>query len=236
MHSQPGMTSDDGRQPPRSPEKHAGDSYELGSSQYKDEEPQRAHKPRDYGDLELGSAPLLPADIPDHTRVSDDSELDELPPREEFRRDPPFSCTFAGLAAWCRGPLPPHVYRINPWLPKWQAAPVHLVERWAPRKWMKISLLLAGLVFWIAVFFSSLKASVSEQDVLGYGHPVKLSCHHRLWYVLDLLLFLFGLPGTKSVLIGTMLQIAVSMENYAFRSTTSRSPFAAHLAVLPQSC
>jgi hypothetical protein len=194
MHSQSGKTSDDGPQPP-SPDKSAGDSYplpELGSSQYKDEEPQHARKPGNYGDLELGSVPLLPADFPDDHRDSDDSNFDEVPHREDFRRDPPFSCTFAGLAAWCRGPVPPHIYRINPWFPKWQAAPVRMVERWAPRKWMKIALLLAGLVFWIAVFFSSLKASVFEQEVLGYGHPVKLSCHHRLWYVLDFQLFSYS--------------------------------------------
>jgi hypothetical protein len=65
---------------------------------------------------------------------------------------------------------------------------------------MKIAALLLGVVFWIAVFFSSLKASVAEQEVLGYGQPVKLSCHHRLWYVRlpqkstdpSLVLFYFG--------------------------------------------
>lgn len=186
MQSQSGATGDDGIQP-LSPAKFTGDSYslpELDASQYRDE-PQHPRKPRDYDDPELGSVRLLPADFPDDHSDSDDSNFDEVPHRENFRRDPPFSCTFAGLAAWCRGPVPPHVYRINPWFPKWQAAPARLVERWAPRKWMKIALLLVGLVFWIAVFFSSLKASVSEQEVLGYGHPVKLSCHHRLWYVID---------------------------------------------------
>lgn len=182
MHPQSAMTGNDGPQPP-SPARPAGDSYplpELGSPQYKDEEePPGARDPRD---LELGNGPLLPADFPDYDHDSDYSDFDELPHHEELRRDPRFSCTFAGLAAWCRGPVPPHIYRINPWFPKWQAAPACLVERCAPRKWMKIALLLAGLVFWIAVFFASLKASISEQEVLGYGHPVKLSCHSRLWY------------------------------------------------------
>lgn len=192
MHSPQGPPSEHGAHHSPSPEKRTSDSYslhEFDTPEYRDEEdPERARRPRQsggYGDLELGSVPLLPADIPDQFHISDDSDFDddEFHPRESFRHDPPFSCTLAGLAAWCRGPVPPHVYRVNPWFPKWQAAPGRLVERWAPRRWMKIALLLAGLVFWAGVFFSSLKASVAEQMVPGYGRPVKLSCDSRLWYV-----------------------------------------------------
>jgi hypothetical protein len=53
---------------------------------------------------------------------------------------------------------------------------------------VKIALLVGGLIFWIAVFFASLQASVAGQEISGYGKPVKLSCHHRLWYVLSLVL------------------------------------------------
>jgi hypothetical protein len=122
-------------------------------------------------DLELGDIPLLPSDLGM-----------ELPTRKGAY-DPPFSCSPSGFCAWLRGPKPPHVYHINPWFPHLQAAPGRLIDRKFPKRSSKIALLFVGLIFWIVVFFFSLKASIAGQDVSGYGQPVKLSCHHRLWYV-----------------------------------------------------
>lgn len=169
MHSQPGTAGDASRSP--------SETRSDRGTRYRDADPARAKG----DDLELGgSVPLLPGHPDD---FDDDEDDDEFNFDREDRYDPPFSCTFAGFVAWCRGPVPPQIYRINPWFPKWQAAPARLVDRWAPKRAMKTAALLLGVVFWIAVFFSSLKASVAEQEVLGYGQPVKLSCHHRLWYV-----------------------------------------------------
>jgi hypothetical protein len=123
-------------------------------------------------DLELGDIPLLPSD-------RQGMEI----PTKKGAYDPSFSCTPSGFYAWLRGPKPPHVYHINPWFPRLQAAPGLLIDRKFPKRGSKIALLFGGLVFWIVVFFFSLKASIAGQDVLGYGQPVKLSCHHRLWYV-----------------------------------------------------
>jgi hypothetical protein len=160
----------------------------LSPPRYQDKFSGRARRARtsaDYGDLELGSVPLLPAGYPDELHDLDDSGSDffDYEERDESRQDPPLCCTFARFCAWLRGPVPPHVYHIKPWFPRWQSAPARLVERWAPQRRVKIALLLGGLIFWIAVFFASLQASVAGQEVLGYGQPVKLSCHHRLWYV-----------------------------------------------------
>jgi hypothetical protein len=121
-------------------------------------------------DLELGDIPLLPSD-----------QGMELPTTKGY--NPPFSCSPSGFCGWLRGPKPPHVYHIHPWFPQLQAAPGRLIDRKFPKRSSKIALLFVGLVFWIVVFFFSLKASIADQDVLGYGQPVKLSCHHRLWYV-----------------------------------------------------
>lgn len=178
MHSKP-VDEETSRSP--SPGERSDDSYALEDlgTRYRDADPER--NPKDPLDVELGSVPLLPGH-PDEFEF-DDEDYDEFHVDREVARDPPFSCTVKGFVAWCRGPVPPHVYRINPWFPKWQAAPARLVERWAPSRFVKIAALLLGVVFWICVFFSSLKASVAEQDVLGYGQPVKLSCHSRLWYV-----------------------------------------------------
>lgn len=123
-------------------------------------------------DLEIGNVPLLPSGS---HGMEDQSE--------KFERDPPFSCTPSGFCAWLRGPTPAHVYHINPWFPRLQAAPARLIDQKFPRRSSQIVLLFGGLIFWIVVFFASLKASVAGPDVPGYGQPVKLSCHDRLWCV-----------------------------------------------------
>ncbi|KAF7718801.1 Uncharacterized protein PECH_005870 [Penicillium ucsense] len=142
----------------------------------------------EYGTLELGSIPLLPtgASLDAHLDVDDsdaDSYLSDYDDHRSGPRrwNPPLSCTRDGFLTWLRGPQPPHVYRIHPWFPQWQAAPARFVDRWAPRRQMKVALLAGGLIFWTLVFFLSLKAAVAGQAIPGYGSPVKISCHHRLW-------------------------------------------------------
>lgn len=199
MHSQRGVNDENSAQDSLSPEGLASPTFsleELSLPRYKDEEgSERTRRAQagdnvEYGDLELGSVPLLPAGHPDEHRDLDDSDSDFFDYEEQSehldRHDPSLSCTFDGFYTWLRGPVPPHVYHIKPWFPRWQAAPVRLVERWAPRRGVKIALLVSGLIFWIGVFFASLQASVAGQEIPGYGRPVKLSCHHRLWCVANL--------------------------------------------------
>ncbi|KAL4788688.1 LCCL domain-containing protein [Aspergillus varians] len=100
------------------------------------------------------------------------------PPIQEPKR---FSCTIAGILDWMRGPSPPHQYRINPWLARWQTAPGRLVERYFRSTRAKLCLLLASLLLWGVVFISILHASIAGQEIPGYGSPVKLSCYSRLW-------------------------------------------------------
>lgn len=202
MHSQRGVNDESKANPSPLSGELASPTFsveDLSLLRYKDEEDsERARRAQaraqarvsgDYGDLELGSVPLLPAGHPDEHHDLDDSDSDffDYEEQSEHRHNPSLSCTLAGFYSWLRGPVPPHVYHIKPWFPRWQAAPARLVERWAPRKGVKIALLVGGLIFWIAVFFASLQASVAGQEIPGYGKPVRLSCHHRLWYVLNLI-------------------------------------------------
>jgi hypothetical protein len=100
------------------------------------------------------------------------------PAQEPTKR---FTCTASGIWDWICGPEPPHKYRINPWLARWQTAPDRLIERYFPGKKSKVALLLAALLVWGVVFISILHASVTGQEIPGHGSPVKLSCWSRLW-------------------------------------------------------
>ncbi|CAI7606107.1 unnamed protein product [Penicillium pancosmium] len=154
-------------------------------------EPQGTREPRfsndSIGDIELGNVPLLPDDFDRgnsfESTLSDlDYQHQDLPKSRVTARDPPFDCSSSWLFyQWLRGPVPPKVYHIEPWFPQWQAAPARLVDRWVKRPTAKIALLVSVLIIWIAVFFSLVKSSISDQEILGYGQPVKLSCHARLW-------------------------------------------------------
>ncbi|KAL2833549.1 LCCL domain-containing protein [Aspergillus pseudoustus] len=112
------------------------------------------------------------------------STSEPLLPTSSYRSAPApkrFTCTAAGIRDWIRGPSPPHIYRINPWLARWQTAPGRLIERYFPSKKSKIGILLGALLAWGVVFISILHASVTGQEIPGHGSPVKLSCWSRLW-------------------------------------------------------
>ncbi|EDP51606.1 hypothetical protein KXW98_007304 [Aspergillus fumigatus] len=110
--------------------------------------------------------PLLP--------VYEHQQQNRTPPRR-------FSCSVSAIWSWVLGPSPPHIYQIRPLLPRWQTAPGRLVERFFPRTISKVLLLLSCLAFWGVVFIASLQPAIASSDVTGYGQPVKLSCHSRLW-------------------------------------------------------
>lgn len=165
------------------------------NTRYQDAEPEPrgAYEPRfsndSIGDIELGNVPLLPDDF-DH-RDSLDSTLSDLdyqhqnlPRPRATVREPAFDCSSSWhFYQWLRGPVPPQIYHIEPLFPLWQSAPARLVDRWVKRPTAKIALLVGALIIWIAIFFSLVKNSISDQEIQGYGQPVKLSCHARLWYV-----------------------------------------------------
>ncbi|KAE8152017.1 LCCL domain protein [Aspergillus avenaceus] len=112
------------------------------------------------------SEPLLPSSNP------------QVRPVHKSER---FSWSLSGICAWIKGPSPPRKYQINPWLHRWQTAPVRLVERYFPSTSAKLWLLLLSLGIWGAVFLESIHYSISAQEIPGYGKPIELPCYGGLW-------------------------------------------------------
>lgn len=119
------------------------------------------------GDEEHSSEPLLPTSV-------------QLP-RPELKREERFQCTTSGVINWAKGPPQPRKYQITPWLQRWQTAPGRLIDRYCPSKRAKTGLLLSVVIVWFVIFLSVIHKSVNGIDVPGYGKPVKLACHDRLW-------------------------------------------------------
>jgi len=82
---------------------------------------------------------------------------------------------------WVRGPQPPRPWKIQPFFPKIQAAPVQLLDRCLPQRKHKILLLVAFYLVWILTFALVLHRSAFAADIPGYGSPVRLTCTDRFW-------------------------------------------------------
>ncbi|ROV98398.1 hypothetical protein VMCG_07145 [Cytospora schulzeri] len=85
------------------------------------------------------------------------------------------------IVNWLRGPEPPHVWKIRPFLPRLQQLPLRLVDRFLPRQWQRVFALFIFYVCWIATFAAVLHESSIVEDVDGYGPPVLADCGSTFW-------------------------------------------------------
>ncbi|KKA19137.1 hypothetical protein T310_6901 [Rasamsonia emersonii CBS 393.64] len=88
---------------------------------------------------------------------------------------------WGSCAAWLSGPQPPRQYRIEPFFPRFQTAPLRLVDRFLPTRSSRVWALVAFHALWALIFLSILHRSVTGPDIPGYGSPVRLSCGAQLW-------------------------------------------------------
>ncbi|KZF20146.1 hypothetical protein L228DRAFT_249822 [Xylona heveae TC161] len=82
---------------------------------------------------------------------------------------------------WVRGPHPPHIQKINPFLPRLQEAPVNIINRCFPKRSQKTWLLVVFYLCWIITFIAILHKSAFAGDVRGYGTPSSISCTASFW-------------------------------------------------------
>lgn len=82
---------------------------------------------------------------------------------------------------WVKGPQPPRIYSIVPFLPKIQHIPIALLDRYAPKKSHKFWLLVLVYASWFLAFAIVLWRSSFAAEISGYGTPIRLSCQSRFW-------------------------------------------------------
>ena len=87
----------------------------------------------------------------------------------------------AFLVDWCKGPIPPRIWKITPVLPKLQTAPLVLLDRFAPKYKQKLSLLLGLYFSFLLVFITVLHESAFTDTVPGFGAPTNLGCTDSFW-------------------------------------------------------
>lgn len=88
---------------------------------------------------------------------------------------------FDGLCQWVKGPQPPRPFKMSPFLPWFQNAPIIFLHKHLPERNQRFGLLLIVCFLWVSVFSGVLSASLSRCQVFGYNTPVRLSCNSRFW-------------------------------------------------------
>ena len=83
-------------------------------------------------------------------------------------------------AGWLKGPEPPRIYRITPFLERIQTFPVRQLARLP--QWVRACLYLVAFVLWAVLFAVILTNYSLPTNLAGFGAPVPLSCVTNLWY------------------------------------------------------
>ncbi|KAF2851891.1 hypothetical protein T440DRAFT_46570 [Plenodomus tracheiphilus IPT5] len=96
-----------------------------------------------------------------------------LPPRMQHR--------WQKVVTWVKGPQPPRPWKIQPFFPRVQEAPILLLERYFPKRKQKIILLIVFYICWILTFGLVLHRSAFAADIPGHGSPVRIRCTDRFW-------------------------------------------------------
>lgn len=83
--------------------------------------------------------------------------------------------------SWAKGPQPPRVLAVRPWLPAIQEAPLNSLHRVLPNRKARAALLLAVSLFWISIFTLLLRKSKLPGTLKGYGELVPVDCVETFW-------------------------------------------------------
>ena len=85
------------------------------------------------------------------------------------------------VITWTKGPDPPQLQMITPFLPAVQEAPLRLVDRFLPKQKHKTGLVVLFCFSWVLTFSMILRSSASSGKIEGYGKPQTLWCGASYW-------------------------------------------------------
>lgn len=82
---------------------------------------------------------------------------------------------------WVKGPQPPRPWKIRPFFPRVQYAPIQFLNNYFPKRKHKVTLLIFFYFCWFLSFSLVLHRSAFAADIPGYGSPVRVRCTDRFW-------------------------------------------------------
>ncbi|KAF2021133.1 hypothetical protein BU24DRAFT_15461 [Aaosphaeria arxii CBS 175.79] len=131
-----------------------------------------------------------------HSHDSDDSDTilidgSEASDEEYYQQQEPYYArkyipprllrAWRAVVVWTKGPQPPRPWKIRPFLPRIQYAPIQFLQNYFPKRKHKVILLIFFYFCWLLSFGLVLHRSAFAADVPGYGSPVRLRCNDRFW-------------------------------------------------------
>ena len=85
------------------------------------------------------------------------------------------------VVAWSKGPDPPQIQKITPFLPRIQEAPVTFIDNQLPNRRHKAALLAFFYFCWLLTFVLVLHHSAHAGNIEGYGKPQSIWCGASFW-------------------------------------------------------
>ncbi len=85
------------------------------------------------------------------------------------------------VVRWIKGPQTPRVWKIDPFFPKIQHAPLHLLDRVLPAKRHRLWLFFAFFAAWILTFALVFWRAQIASEIDGWGEPSDISCGVTYW-------------------------------------------------------
>ena len=116
------------------------------------------------------------------SEASDEEYFQHYEPSPILKYIPPrIRRTLRAVAKWVKGPQPPRPWKIRPFFPSIQSAPIQFLNNYFPKRKQKVALLIFFYICWLAAFSLVLNRSAFASDILGYGSPVRIRCTDRFW-------------------------------------------------------
>lgn len=143
---------------------------------------------KDKGNSEIRSASTQPSSREEDRTESADgvgASSSSHPLAEKLQAHVPPAVRKRSRTVWTylKGPEPPRIWKIRPFLPRLQHLPLLLVDKLCPQQWQQILALFVFYVCWIATFAAVLHKSSAAGTVPGYGQPILIQCGSTFWYV-----------------------------------------------------
>ncbi|KAI1421917.1 hypothetical protein F5Y12DRAFT_663091 [Xylaria sp. FL1777] len=85
------------------------------------------------------------------------------------------------VVRWIKGPQTPRIWKIDPFFPKIQHAPLRLLDRVLPAKRHRLWLFFAYFGAWILTFALVFWRSQVASEINGWGEPSDISCVASYW-------------------------------------------------------
>ncbi|KAI1173464.1 hypothetical protein F4777DRAFT_589848 [Nemania sp. FL0916] len=93
----------------------------------------------------------------------------------------PVRRTADAVVRWVKGPQTPRIWKIEPFFPSVQRAPLRLLDRLLPSRRHRFWLLLAYVAAWILVFAIVFWQGQVSLEIDGWGQPSDISCGVTYW-------------------------------------------------------